>query len=130
MALTSLSAVASTFVAGPTGRTIPVRPEYPGEHRPFDLAGVTSKLPPLSKQQVQANIERDVTAGILTKLPEDTGYHYKFDPKVFKEKYNKTLDFAHLKQLYGIKDGTFAQKELVGQHGNLDTIPVDRPVNF
>lgn len=140
MALTSLNAISSTLVAGPSGqkRSTPLpRIQLTGLGLPVQKLNDKNELPPLSKEQVKANIENDKNKNILK--PESgfkiaglqiTENYYKFDPKAYEKEFGKPLTVAEFKRRYGLPNGLI--KEQLGEDcpGDKDAYEVNRTLNI
>ncbi len=137
MALTSLGAVTSTLVAGPSGRKVPLpQIKLTQFGLPTETLGVAKKLPSLSPEQVKANIENDKNKGILTFVSgkgflgfRRTKDSYKFNPDIYKKELKTLPDFAQLKQRYGLPDGIL-KDQLQGYPGNKDKYLVKDSVSI
>lgn len=137
MALTSLSAISFTLVAGPTGTTEKAKPAVVADTTvPIGQPTEASKkLPKLSEQEIKDNVNIDIANSVLTKVPTKflgitTGYTYKFNPEIYEEINGKKPNFAELKQRYNLPDRTFAESDLKGYCGNLDSLKVDYTVSI
>lgn len=133
MALTSLSAISSILVAGPTAksRKSTLAPIRPGEHLPIDLAPKPKELLPLSKEQIKDNIAIDMANGVLIKLTSKTLFTattYKFDPELYEKIEGGKLTLAQLKQRYGLPDRVIAENNSLGHAHDLDSSNVKSPV--
>lgn len=137
MALTSIGAVTSTLVAVPSGRKVALeRVQLTGFGLPTETPSVAKKLPPLSPEQVKANIENDKSKGILTLISgkgflgfRRTSDSYKFNPDIYKTAFKTLPNFAQLKQRYNLPDGIF-KDQLYGYHGDKDTLQVRDSVSI
>lgn len=142
MTPTSLSALTSTLVARPFGSNplVPRDTQANWDFR-FKLANNEKnhpkKLPPLSAEQVKANIEHDKKQKILIresgfgafglKITDDC---YIFNPSKYKEIFGKLPNWAEFKQRYGLPDEII--KEQLGEDcpGNKDEYKANRSVKI